>query len=212
MESESKMSGIEALVAKAAADPDLRVKVIADPVGASKEAGVSLSDTEREILRAVARRTLTNMVETFEKTGIFVFASAEQPPDDVMAVSLGIEPDEPSPPEDRADVAERLIVAMVVMSVNKDASMVRIESTEDVVAVRFKVGEEFQPGPPLPARMVPGLRSKLMEMSGLDIEKKEGAQEGVFAMEGGDIKYEVTVSLPEGVAGKVIELLVKKAG
>jgi hypothetical protein len=59
--------GVEKVLALATLSAEWRAKVLAAPLVAAADAGIELSDSEREILRAVPSQTLAGMIDSFGK-------------------------------------------------------------------------------------------------------------------------------------------------
>ncbi len=106
----SAHTGIEKLVALASLSPDWRKKVLADPLAASSEADLELSENERAIIASVPRATLEQMIDriTENVASAGVEFGARPGDDDIEMVSLGHMPDEPPPiPMPRAPTSIR---------------------------------------------------------------------------------------------------------
>jgi hypothetical protein len=102
------MRGLEKLLALIERGPEWRARLLADPLAAAEDAGLSLSEMEREIVASVPRATWERMIDLFETrmsslpgaNDVGGVAPARPTADDEeQLVTLGISPDLPGVPE-----------------------------------------------------------------------------------------------------------------
>jgi len=89
--------GIQTLLGIAALSPEMREKVLADPLSVAAECRVELTDTERRILGQVKPDNLAHMIDriTDNVAAAGAGVSPRENGEDIRMVSLGHMPDEP---------------------------------------------------------------------------------------------------------------------
>ncbi len=91
--------GLQTLLGIAASSPELRERVLADPLAVAEENLVALSESERKILKEVKPERLAQMIDriTENVAGAGVGLGTQAVEGDVEMVTLGHMPDEPEP-------------------------------------------------------------------------------------------------------------------
>jgi len=91
--------GIQTLLGIAASSPDLREKVLADPLAVAAEHAVDLSESERKILAQIRTDRLAQMIDRITDNVAAAGAGLVPRPadEDIRMVTLGHMPDKPEP-------------------------------------------------------------------------------------------------------------------
>jgi type IV pilus assembly protein PilB len=104
----------------------------------------------------------------------------------------------------------RLVNAIIVRGISREASDIHIQPERNRVRVRYRVDGVLHDGPALPLQVAKPVISRIKVVSHMNIAEKRVPQDGRLSLRSDGIDYDLRVSTLPGISGEKVVLRVAK--